>query len=164
MTALFDWADARSIEVALDTGWPPSGWNKATIVATRGWIARCHHLLLNEVEAVALARTSDPEEAARSLAAGMRRQNPMVVVKQGPHGALACSTGCEILRVPALDVAVIDTIGAGDAFNAGYLASVAAGQATEEALRRGVETASAAISAAHRWPEEASQRVRGKLR
>ena len=86
----------------------------------------------------------------------------MVVVKQGPRGALACSSSCEIVRVPALDVAVIDTIGAGDAFNAGYLASVAAGQATEEALRRGVKTASAAISAAPRVPEEASLARQGE--
>ncbi len=162
--ALFEWADARSIEVALDTGWPPDGWSEATIAATRGWIARCHHLLLNEVEAVALSRTSDPEDAAQSLVAGMQQPNPMVVVKQGPRGALACSSSCEIVRVPALDVAVIDTIGAGDAFNAGYLASVAAGQATEKALRCGVKTASAAISAAPRVPEEASLGAKGQLR
>jgi sugar/nucleoside kinase (ribokinase family) len=162
--ALFAWADARSIDVALDTGWPPGGWTEETVRTALGWVAHCRHLLLNEVETGALARTGSPEDAARSLVAGMRGENAVVVIKQGPQGALACSALGEIVRVPARNVEIVDTIGAGDAFDAGYLAAVAAGEPTEAALRGGVEVASAAISGAYGREEGAILRVEGQPR
>ena len=48
------------------------------------------------------------------------------------------------------DVTVIDTIGAGDAFNAGFLLAAARDESMQEAVQRGVNTASAAISTAPR--------------
>jgi sugar/nucleoside kinase (ribokinase family) len=50
-------------------------------------------------------------------------------------------------------VVVVDTIGAGDAFNAGYLAAVASGEAVTAALVAGIDSATTAIT---RVPEEAS--------
>jgi sugar/nucleoside kinase (ribokinase family) len=151
--AIFDWAAARGIDVALDTGWPPDGWTDATVAAARDWAARSRHLLVNAVEAAALTGESDMSASARSLLAMMRTRDPVAVIKLGAKGALACSGAGRIDRVPARDVAIVDTIGAGDAFNAGYLAAVASGEAVTAALAAGIDSATMAIT---RVPEEAS--------
>ena len=58
------------------------------------------------------------------------------MVKLGALGALALS-GDEAHRAPALPVAVVDPVGAGDAFVAGYLSEVVADAAVPERLRTG---------------------------
>ncbi|AFL51750.1 sugar/nucleoside kinase (ribokinase family) [Sinorhizobium fredii] len=143
--AFFDWADAHDIAVALDTGWPLEGWTEANRLRTLGWLKRCHCALFNEVETTTLTGRSDPAEAARGLKAGMPA-DAIVVVKRGPHGALALDRDGKEFSVGAPHVAVIDTIGAGDVFNAGFLAALAADMPLEACLRIGVTVASEAIS------------------
>jgi sugar/nucleoside kinase (ribokinase family) len=74
----------------------------------------------------------------------------VVVVKRGPQGATGRSKTGETANVPAIEIEVADTIGAGDVFNAGYLLAVASGKGLIEAMRSGVETASVAISTVRR--------------
>jgi sugar/nucleoside kinase (ribokinase family)/fructoselysine-6-P-deglycase FrlB-like protein len=143
---LFSWTRKHEVDVALDTGWPPGGWRKETIVRAQGWLANCRHLLLNEGEAASLTGKSNPEEAARVLIGLMPERHSAVVVKRGSLGAIGRSSQGEIVNVSAMEIVVTDTIGAGDVFNAGYLLAVASGKGIAEAVRSGVETASAAIS------------------
>lgn len=59
-----------------------------------------------------------------SLARAILRRGPSIVlVTSGADGARAVFPGGEIRR-PARKVAVVDTVGAGDTFNAGFLASL----------------------------------------
>lgn len=141
---LYDWAEAHGIRVALDTGWPPSGWTDETVARTRRWLSRSHVALFNEVETTSITGVADVHAAARALQALMP-QNAIAVVKRGPHGALA-ATADGLLDVPAPKVKVIDTIGAGDVFNAGFLAALAAGKPLAESLAAGAATASLAVS------------------
>ncbi|WP_095587916.1 carbohydrate kinase family protein [Actibacterium ureilyticum] len=48
----------------------------------------------------------------------------LVIVTRGGAGAVACLSGGETITVPAQKADVIDTVGAGDTFNAGVLASL----------------------------------------
>ncbi|MDE3760530.1 carbohydrate kinase family protein [Sinorhizobium meliloti] len=143
--ALFDWADAHEIAVALDTGWPLDGWTETNRLRTLGWLKRCHCALFNEVETTTLTGLSDPAEAALSLKGEMPAE-AIVVVKRGPHGALAIDRDGGTFSVPAPQVQVVDTIGAGDVFNAGFLAALAAEMPLEACLKTGVTIASEAIS------------------
>ena len=61
---------------------------------------------------------------------------PLVVLKCGDQGAYACQAG-QIRHSSALPVEVVDTTGAGDSFNAGFLAGVLAGEPLETCLRFG---------------------------
>lgn len=142
---LFDWAEAHDINVALDTGWPLDGWTEANCAATIGWLKRCRLALFNEVETTTLTGLADAAEAARALKTHMP-EDAIVVVKRGPNGALALGPTGDIVSVAAPTVRVIDTIGAGDVFNAGFLAALAAGMALQDCLRTGVTIASEAIS------------------
>ena len=73
--------------------------------------------------------------APAELALALRRLGPTeAVVKLGPLGATA-SVGDEILHQEAFSVPVADTVGAGDAFTAAYLASRLAASTLRDSLR-----------------------------
>lgn len=141
---IFDWADAHGIEVALDTGWPVQGWTAETRAKARGWLARSKLALLNEAETAALTEIDDIHQAAAALRHAMPK-GAIVVVKRGAEGALALDA-VATHRASAKAVTVIDTIGAGDIFNAGFLVAHAWGLGLHAALQAGVATASVAIS------------------
>lgn len=142
---LFDWADAQGIDVALDTGWPPQGWTTEVRAQAMGWFSRCRLALVNEVEACGLTGVTGAEAAAVVMPAHMP-DGAIVVVKCGAEGALAIDRFGTMHRAEAKAVSVVDTIGAGDIFNAGFLAAYARAASVAEALRQGVATASVAIS------------------
>jgi sugar/nucleoside kinase (ribokinase family) len=59
-----------------------------------------------------------------------------VAVKLGPRGAIA-GQGSETARSPALKVDVVDTTGAGDSFDGGFLYGFMHGWSLERALKLG---------------------------
>lgn len=61
---------------------------------------------------------------------------PMVIVKCGAQGALARAGG-QFWRSSAIDVQPVDTTGAGDSFNAGFLAALLQGLPIETCLQYG---------------------------
>jgi len=102
-----------------------------------------HGVLLtpNGLEAAALTGETEPAAAARALA---RRTNAPVLVTVGADGALLAG-GDGVVEIAAPEVEVVDTTGAGDAFNGVLAAGLAAGAGVEEAARRAVDAASAAV-------------------
>jgi sugar/nucleoside kinase (ribokinase family) len=147
--ALFDWADSHNIAVALDTGWPPEGWTTANKEITRRWLARSRVALFNEIETTTLAGVEDPVEAARAVRSAMA-EGAIVVVKRGPEGAHAISEDGTLVSAAAPAVEVVDTIGAGDVFNAAFLAALAQGKPLAASLAAGTRVASQAISTSPR--------------
>jgi 2-dehydro-3-deoxygluconokinase len=89
----------------------------------------------------------DGEALARELA---KRGPATVVVKLGALGALALS-GDEAHRAAALPVAVVDPVGAGDAFVAGYLSAVVGGGSVPDRLRTGNACGAAVCAVAGDW-------------
>lgn len=128
---------------AIDPGWPPQGW-EAVKHLMRGWLARADCALLNADEARALSGLSDLDEATVAIAR-MLRGDGLLVVKDGANGASVLHWGAEY-RAIAPKVAVVDTVGAGDTFNAAFLAALAHGSPLQAALETGVITAARAIS------------------
>lgn len=159
--SLFDLLAGRGIEVALDTGWPITGWTPEARGRCLAWVERTDHLLLNEVELLSLFQAADIEQAMQAAARRMP-QGGHVIAKRGPQGASGLSGG-RLVHVPAPSVAAVDTIGAGDVFNAGYLAAIATGEPFNEAIAAGVVTASRAISTHPREyiAQEAAQKQAG---
>jgi sugar/nucleoside kinase (ribokinase family) len=130
--------------VALDPSWPPGGWTAATRRRVAGWLGACDHVLLNEQESRALSGQRRIEAAALWI---QRRAKPgaTIVVKRGRQGASAWQ-GEQKAHAAAPRVKVIDTIGAGDVFDAAYLAARRGGASLADALSHGVRIASAVIS------------------
>lgn len=110
---LFAAARAAGATTSLDTNDDPSGrWEGLDRV-----LAVTDVLLPNAAEARALGGTADLAEAARRIAA----RGPLPVVKHGPEGALAWADGAAVLAAP-VPADPLDTVGAGDSFDAGFLA------------------------------------------
>jgi 2-dehydro-3-deoxygluconokinase len=89
----------------------------------------------------------DPEKAARLLADAGATE---VVLKQGDSGALAHVAG-STHRVGAERVPVVDVIGAGDSFVAGYLAALLASADVAERLRWGTVAAACTVASPGDW-------------
>ena len=146
---LFDWADAHDIAIALDTGWPLDGWTPAIREMVLGWLPRCRYLMLNEIETLSLSGEDAVEIGIESLLPRLQTGGT-VVAKCGGKGALALGCDGTMQRASAPCVEVVDTIGAGDVFNAGFLMGVAAGQPLADCLSAGIRLASRAISTSPR--------------
>jgi ribokinase len=135
-------AAARGIAVSVDPS-STAPLVRSGAAAFFEWIAGVQLLLPNRDEAAALTGMPDPKASARALAAHARE----VVVKLGPQGAL-WTDGSEQVRAPAVDVQVVDTTGAGDAFAAGLLAARLAGAGPADALGAGCALAAEAVGRA----------------
>ena len=71
----------------------------------------------------------------------------MSVITLGPGGGAAVEPGGRVTRVNGFPTKVVDTVGAGDTFMAGFLdARVKLGQSLEDSLRRGAAAASIVCS------------------
>lgn len=136
---------ARGGMVAFDGNYRPRGWpDAATARAAYADIAPYVTLALPtaEDEAMLHGRSDTPQEIARrwhDTGAGE------VVVKLGAEGAWVSAAGDAAL-VPTEVCRPVDTSGAGDAFDAGYLAGRLAGQAPDEAARLGHRVAGRTIA------------------
>lgn len=87
----------------------------------------------NEMEAARMTGVHDPKEMLRCFAdAGLR----CVALKLGARGSAALCGG-ELMFVPSIEVEPLDTTGAGDCFNAGFLYGWLNGETIENCLRIG---------------------------
>ena len=86
----------------------------------------------NQSEAACLTGFSDPQRAVERLA----QFCPLAVVKCGGLGAFA-QIGSSQFFAPGLKVEVVDTTGAGDSFNAGFLSAFMGGKSVETCLEYG---------------------------
>lgn len=86
----------------------------------------------NATEAQRLTGEGSVEEALACLA----ELAPLVLIKLGKDGVIA-RQGKQVVRSPAIKVEVVDTTGAGDCFNAGFLYGHLNGKPLEACLRYG---------------------------
>ncbi|MEV7867168.1 sugar kinase [Streptomyces sp. NPDC088124] len=130
LPALFRTARERGATTSLDTNDDPAGkWDTGGLGAV---LAVTDLLLPNAREARALAGLPEDtplEEAARQLAL----RGPLVAVKDGADGALV-HDGRTAFRTRGIPAEPLDTVGAGDSFDAGFVAGLLAGRSDADAL------------------------------
>ncbi len=107
------------------------------LMPPHGLIADTGLLVVNEHEAVALAGHLNLAERTPAAIASaiVRRYAGTVIVTLGAEGALAVAIDTAV-RIEALKVGVVDTVGAGDAFVGVLAASLDEGRNLPTALRR----------------------------
>ena len=133
-------ARARGCQVVVDTSGP----------ALRAVLGQGLALIkpsLNEFEA--LVGHALPDAAAQAAAALQMVQSgavARVAVSLGPQGALL-ATAAGVVRLPALPIKAVGTVGAGDSFLAAMVLALARGAAPRDALAWGAAAGAAAVMA-----------------
>ncbi len=127
---LLDAVSKPGTTIFFDTGWDPRALSHTLMPAI---IKRGHFIMPNQLEATFMTDTQSGEEAVRKLAEWI----PTAIVKMGARGAVACQQG-QLIYCPAYPVKkVMDTTGAGDAFNGGFIYGMLKGYPLANALRCG---------------------------
>ncbi len=124
---IFSKAQEAGLTTSLDTNDDPEGrWTGDIQLLLR----HLDILLLNERELRQLTRVEDADRAVETLS----QQVPVVVVKRGSQGAMAWAGPTTYVVAPLL-VDVVDSIGAGDSFDAGFIHQFTRGNNIQECLR-----------------------------
>jgi len=128
--SLFARAHAAGLTTSLDPGFDPSERWDGDLLET---LAEVDLFFPNEVEIRAITHAEAVPDALRRLAVGRTR----TVAKLGAQGCATLADGGRVLQVPSYTVEAVDTTGAGDSFNAGFLHAWLARRPLEECLRWG---------------------------
>ena len=139
LTGVFWRARALGQTTSFDPNWDPTGmWDRGL-----GPILEATDVVLpNREEARRIGGVEDEVGAARALAA----RGPVVAMKLGAEGGLVVARDAAA-RVNAPEVEVVDAIGAGDAFDAGFLAGWLDGRSPDDCLRLAVACGSLSVRA-----------------
>ena len=145
---------AEGLVVSLDVNYRSKLWSRDEARAVLTPLARHATVLvasddeLGLVADVGAAAGTDPDAAELAMAAELLDRGVRdVVVKRGAAGA-GVHTAAGRREAPAVPVTSIDTVGAGDAFTAGYLSALLDGGDVAERLRRGTLAGAFAVSTA----------------
>ncbi|MEO1364072.1 MAG: ribokinase [Pseudomonadota bacterium] len=144
-------AAMRGLEIARAAG-VTTVLNPAPAAALpAGMLALCDYVTPNETECealtgIAVTTEAEAQEACAALIAqGVRRP----IITMGEHGAYLSGHGL----VPAVHAGpVVETTGAGDAFNGAFAAALADGHSAERAVQYGCATAGISVTRAGTAP------------
>ena len=141
-------ADAAGVPVSVDLNYRSSLWSAADAAPVlRDLLRRADVVMATDDEARLVVDGNDPA----SLVAGLARLGPtQVLVKLGAEGSSSSIDGV-LHRVAARTVAVVDPVGAGDAFGAGYLSGLCLGLSAEERLALATSAGAFAVTVPGDW-------------
>jgi sugar/nucleoside kinase (ribokinase family) len=126
LAGLFDEAHAAGATTSIDPNWDPSGeWGGGLLEL----LGRTDVFLPNSAEARAITGIEEVDVATEALA----EHGCALAVKFGQGGGLAIE-GDLVVRSESIPAAVVDTTGAGDSFDAGFLAGRLHGWSLERCL------------------------------
>ena len=117
----------------ISTSWD-FGWNEGLVrdPGLPGLVAALDYVFFNEMEAPLYARRRSLERAIEHWRGAARN----AIVKLGPRGSRWVADSVDV-SVPAPPAKVVDTTGAGDAFDGGFLAALLRGADPAACLKEG---------------------------
>ena len=141
-------ARAAGVRVSFDLNYRRALWSPAEAApAMTEAVCAADVVFAGPEEAQIVTGTADPITAALALEALGPSQ---VLIKLGADGCLARIDGVTV-ELAAPTVPVVDTVGAGDAFVAGYLAELIAGAPPAQRLATAVAAGAFAVTVTGDW-------------
>lgn len=140
---IFEAAESGGVTLSMDTQWDPK----------EEWDFDCAAILPhvdvfmpNETELKAITRTDDLSGAISRIRPYLRQ---VAVIKCGSRGSILVKKDGEVSEMPSfLNSHVVDSIGAGDSFNAGFIYGYVKGMSLSECQRLGNLTGAVNTTAA----------------
>lgn len=150
-----EFARGAGVTVSFDLNYRSSLWSHDEAAPVLGQLARLADIVFaGSDEAELLVGARSPHEQVAALAAFGPRH---AVVKLGRDGAVAQCDGARFDQ-SAFPTTEVDSVGAGDAFVAGYLARYVAGHPASECLRVGALLGAFAVTVQGDWEGLPSER------
>ncbi|MFL0711279.1 MAG: sugar kinase [Microcella pacifica] len=141
-------ANAAGVPVSFDLNFRSGLWSRRNARDTLAAIAAASDVVFaGSDEARIIVDGADDIDLARAISDLGPRQ---VVIKLGARGCIA-TIDDEDYMAPAMPVNVVDSVGAGDAFVAGYLAELLAGEDPSSRLATAVRAGAFACETAGDW-------------
>lgn len=142
-------AKRRGILVSFDVNYRSRLWTAPRAAATLGPLAELADFIIASDDELALVA---PEASEADAVVNLHRRGVReIVIKRGAAGASTYVVGEQPVHQTALPVPVVDTVGAGDAFTAGYLSAFLDGEPTPGRLLRGVTLGAFAVAGSGDW-------------
>ena len=115
ITGLLQLAKEKGVTTSIDPQWDPAKkW-----AYMEEWLPLLTILFVNNGEALSITGNGDILKAFRELT----EKTPCPVMKCGPEGVYIMENGKPVL-IPTKKITVVDTTGAGDSFDAGFLYAI----------------------------------------
>lgn len=133
--------------VSVDVNYRSRLWTVAQARPVLSALARSADIVVASEDELSLVASGSEAEAAAELADSGVSQ---LVLTRGARGASVLLDG-ETHHCPSVHVAVRDTIGAGDAFVAGFLSGVLDGLSAPQCLHRGTVTGAFSVATVGDW-------------
>ncbi|MFJ4682470.1 sugar kinase [Streptomyces sp. NPDC088789] len=143
-------ASAAGATVSLDVNYRAKLWSREAAAAVLRPLVPSVDILIASDDELPLAAPAAAVSEAEQVEALLERGVREVVVKRGADGAEVFDTSGSTAR-PAVPVTVRDTVGAGDAFVAGYLSGLLDGAPAGSRLERAVTTGAFAVASVGDW-------------
>jgi 2-dehydro-3-deoxygluconokinase len=143
-------AGELGVPVSLDVNYRSRLWSSAAARAALRPLIGDVGVLFASTDELPLVAPDPSADAATAAAHLLADGVAEVVVKRGASGADAHTAGV-VLSQPAVAVGVVDVVGAGDAFVAGYLSALLDELDVAARLERGVATAAFAVARHGDW-------------
>jgi sugar/nucleoside kinase (ribokinase family) len=136
---IFEWAKEIGLTTSLDTNWDPENqWGDDLMQA----LTFTDIFFPNDDEALRIARTANLEDAIKFLSEKVN----ILAIKRGKEGAILKANG-EVYRQKGIIVEAVETTGAGDSFNAGFLYQYLQHADWQQCLRWGNACGALAVTA-----------------
>ncbi|WSK25574.1 sugar kinase [Streptomyces sp. NBC_01298] len=145
-------AAEHSALVCLDVNFRSRLWSSEEAAAVlRAWVPSVDVLIASDDELPLCLPSDAPADPALQAKELLALGVGEVVVKLGAAGATAYGDDGSEVHAPARPVRAVDTVGAGDAFVAGYLSAFLDGSTPEARLDRAVTTGAFAVASRGDW-------------
>jgi len=143
LLALFVETQERKARISFDPGWDSNGFNETSRTELFQLLPHVNLFEPNEPELKAISRKPTIAESIKELSA---HYNGVLALKLGELGSQIYDRGQIIGEAKPFPTQVIDSTGAGDVFDAGFIHGIIKNQNHLEAARTGNAAASILIS------------------
>jgi len=136
-------AKEAGTKIILDHGRVTNDTSTEQLQLVKKLVALADYYFPSEDELLAVWQAKNVEAAIQTACA---QTQAVIAVKMAEKGAIGCETKGKPITVPAFKVEPINTVGAGDSFNAGFIRAQTLGYDLEQSLKFANATAAVKIS------------------